>query len=270
MNFKRCCMRIRRIGINQMNYKKYIKNTNLIKDKPVLFCFPYAGGGASAYSGWIRALEDEITVCPVQLPGREDRLMEPFHTDMKEVVNEITEIIQSLITCETFLFGHSMGAKIAFEVARKLEKRGGSIKRLFVSGSRVPHKPPLNPIYNLPKDQFLKELQRFEGTPEEILGNEELLNFFLPLLRADFTMDETYHMEQGNPLKCPITAFGGEEDKEAKPAEIDLWRQYTEVFFSSYVFQGGHFFVKTQEENIIKEVKNIIKNHDSLVKSAYE
>ncbi len=119
------------------------------------------------------------------------------------------------------LWGHSMGGKIAYELEKRLEAAGYTAKCLFISGSRVPSIPEPNPIYHLPDEEFKRELGRFEGTPKEILENQELLDFFLPMLRADFTMDETYYDKAGIVLHTPIAAFGGE--RTAKRMRVRSW-----------------------------------------------
>ena len=173
---------------------KLVKNYNQIRpDRATLFCFPFAGGGASAYNSWVQKMKDKVTVCPIQLPGREDRIMEKPYNNMTDMLDELEETIWKCIRGPYAFWGHSMGGKIAYELEKRLEKRGKTAQCFLVSGSRIPSIPERNPIYHLPDDEFKKALGRFEGTPKEILENQELLDFFLPMLRADFTMDVTYH-----------------------------------------------------------------------------
>lgn len=118
----------------------------------------------------------------------------------------------------------------------------------------MPHIPEPNPIYHLSDTEFKTELERFEGTPKEVLKNDDLLNFFLPMLRADFTMDETYCVKEPVPLKCPIIAFGGTEDKEAKEEDVKAWNSYTVNGFRHQMFPGGHFYIKDQEVKLIDAI----------------
>jgi medium-chain acyl-[acyl-carrier-protein] hydrolase len=188
----------------RLRQSRLIKNLEQIRsEKPVLFCFPFAGGGASAYSGWIKSLADEITVCPVQLPGREERITEKPYTDIEELLADLAEMIRPALKNKVVFWGHSMGAKIAFALEKRLETENLGADQLIVSGSRVPCIPEPHPIYHLPDAQFITELGRFEGTPKEILANEALFHFFLPMLRADFTMDETYYSEAAVVLNVP-------------------------------------------------------------------
>ena len=164
---------------------KLIKNTeNISKEKITLFCLPFAGGGASAYNQWAKKMQGKVTVCPVQLPGREEQIMEKPYIDMSVMLDDLEEAVRKVVYGPYALWGHSMGGKISYELEKRLEAAGYTAKCLFISGSRVPSIPEPNPIYHLPDEAFKRELGRFEGTPKEILENQELLDFFLPMLRA--------------------------------------------------------------------------------------
>ena len=183
---------------------KLIKNTeNINKEKITLFCLPFAGGGASAYNQWAKKMQGKVTVCPVQLPGREERIMEKPYIDMPVMLDDLEEAVREAVDGPYALWGHSMGGKISYELEKRLEAEGYRAKYLFISGSRIPSIPEPKPIYHLPDEAFKRELGRFEGTPKEILENQELLDFFLPMLRADFTMDETYYDKAGVVLHTP-------------------------------------------------------------------
>ncbi|ENK0838614.1 thioesterase [Clostridium botulinum] len=233
---------------------------NIISQKPIMFCFPFAGGGAGAYSSWINYFQENVVVCPIQLPGREEKIMETPYVDMKVLIEDLVQEINKYNQHKIIIFGHSMGAKIAYEVAKRLEFKNHSVEQLIVSGSRVPHILEPDPIYHLPDEEFEKELARFEGTPKEILENKELLKFFLPMLRADFTMDETYCISEVVKLSCPILALGGTLDKEAYEEDILKWNEYTKSDFAICMFEGGHFFIKDKEEEVKNKIFHIIKD----------
>ena len=150
--------------------------------------------------------------------------------------------------------GTVWAGRSAYELEKRLEAEGYRAKYLFISGSRIPSIPEPKPIYHLPDEEFKRELGRFEGTPKEILENQELLDFFLPMLRADFTMDETYYDKAGVVLHTPIAAFGGEKDGEADESAICEWGKYTDNDFDYRIFPGGHFYLRDYEDEVISEV----------------
>lgn len=222
------------------------------------FCFPYAGGGASVYKNWIHKLCDLVTVCPVQLPGREERIMEEPYFSMEELLEDLEKAIEPFMKHRTIFWGHSMGAKIAFALEKRFESKEIQAECLIVSGSRTPDIPEPDPIFHLSDKQFKEKLSRFEGTPKEILENQELLDFFLSMLRADFTLDETYFIKNDVALNSPIIAMGGREDNEVKIEEIRRWKEYTKSTFQYYMYPGGHFFIREQELDILYKIRSVI------------
>jgi len=212
-----------------------------------LFCFPYAGGGASIYRNWSRLLPPEIEVCAAHLPGRDRRIKESPFTDLSEMVSVIAETIVPYLDLPMAFFGHSMGAMISFELARKLrETQNMRPAHLFVSGRRAPQLPIEEPItYNLPEPQLMKELRRLNGTPTEVLEHPELMQLMLPLLRADFSVVETYSYRPGAPLDCPVTVFGGLQDAEVSRQDLEAWGELTNAAFSLRMLAGDHFFLNT-------------------------
>lgn len=165
-----------------------------MKNNKIQFiCFPYAGGGASVFYSWKQQLMDVADVLAIQYPGHESRFSEKPFTNMEELVRLIYKEIGHGISTNCVLFGHSIGARIAYEFTKYYEQVShNKIRHLIVSGSRAPHFQEKNPIHALPDEAFIKEIKRFKCTPNEILENQELLEIFLPMLRADFELDETY------------------------------------------------------------------------------
>ena len=211
-----------------------------------LFCFPYAGAGAVIFRTWSDDLPGDVEVCPVQLPGRGTRLMEPPFTQLPPLVEALAEALVPLLDKPFAFFGHSLGALVSFELARRLRSQYGvHPARLFVSASRapqVPHRGP--PAHTLPEKDFLAELQRLNGTPSELLEHEELMEIMLPLLRADFAVYETYVYSTELPLNCPISAFGGLQDRNVNNSDLEAWRAQTSGSFSLRMFPGDHFFLR--------------------------
>lgn len=221
-----------------------------------LFCFPYAGGGASIYRNWQKSFPATIEVCPVQLPGRIERVREPPFSQIKPLVEATAEALLPFFDKPFAFFGHSMGAIIGYELANLLrrEKKATPI-HLFVSGHSAPHlrnRPVIS--YNLPDDEFVEEVRRLKGTPEEVLEHPELLALMIPLLRADFEVCETYSSSNAPPLNCPITAFGGTEDEGVPREKIEGWREHTNGPFSMHILLGDHFFINTQQSAIVRKI----------------
>ncbi len=225
-----------------------------------LFCFPYAGGGASIFRTWSEHLPPDIEVCPVQLPGRENRLLEiPFST-MPFLIDALGPALLPYLDMPYAFFGHSMGSLISFEVARYLRRIEYSHLpvSLFVSGHCAPQLPDADPpTYNLPEPAFVEALRSLKGTPEEILQNAEFLQLLLPLLRADFALCETYHYIHGTPLPIPISAFGGLQDPTVPHDGISAWHVQTSQpkktnNFRLRFFEGEHFFLHKQQVALLQ------------------
>jgi medium-chain acyl-[acyl-carrier-protein] hydrolase len=221
-----------------------------------MFCLPYAGGGASVYRGWGASLPNYLEVCPVQLPGRESRLREAPFTDLKTMVPAVADALVPYMDLPFVLFGHSMGAAIAFELTRELRRRGRPQPlHLFVSGRRAPHLPAREePIHALPEPEFLAKLRELNGTPEEVLQHEELMKLLLPILRADFGVNETYEYTEGEPLQAGISALGGIGDKDVLREDVDAWRQHTTGRFRARMFPGDHFFIHGNKDLVLEAV----------------
>jgi medium-chain acyl-[acyl-carrier-protein] hydrolase len=221
-----------------------------------LFCFPHAGGGAVAFKDWPRKLAKDIEVCAVELPGRGRRLLEPPLVDLERIMPVLTKAILTRNETPIAFFGHSFGALVAFELARRLRSRKISLVHLFVSGQTAPHLPdPEPPMRQLPDREFIAELRRrYDGIPDEILRDEEMLGLLLPPLRADVTMKETHRYVSGPLLDCPISAFGGREDRGVTKEDLTAWRQQTSGAFKVGMLPGGHFFIDSSRESLVRAV----------------
>ena len=192
-----------------------------------LFCFTYAGGGASALRLWPAGLPGEVEVCAVQLPGRENRITEPLISAIDKLVPVVCDALIAYCDPPFAFFGHSTGALVAFELSRELRRRSAPLPcHLLVSGSRAPHIPEPRPLHQLPETEFLRELKRFSGTPEAVLQSKELMQIYIPILRADLALEEAYQHRVESPLDIPISAFGGTMDKEAATDVLDPWAKY--------------------------------------------
>ncbi|MCC5661297.1 thioesterase II family protein [Nostoc sp. XA010] len=226
-----------------------------------LFCFPYAGGGAANFSRWSDYLP-EIEVCPVQLPGRENRFHEQSFIQLSPLVETLAQVIYPYLDIPFAFFGHSMGALIAFELAQQLRSNYSlSPDHLFVSGRGAPQIPDREPpISQLPESEFIEELRCFNGTPESVLQNMELMQLMLPILRADFALCETYVYSNHKPLDCPISAFGGTEDSQVSHKALMAWQEMTNSRFALSSFPGNHFFINSARNFVLQAiVKDLTK-----------
>jgi medium-chain acyl-[acyl-carrier-protein] hydrolase len=219
-----------------------------------LFCFPYAGGGASLFRAWGERLPASIEVCPVQLPGRENRLSERPFTRLGPLVEAVAAGVGHLFDRPFAFFGHSMGALVGFELARLLRReRGTGPEHLFVAGHRAPHVPSDEPpAYDLPEPELIEELRRLDGTPQTVLEHPELMSLMLPLLRADMAVCQTYEYAPGPPQVCPVTALGGLHDLDVTRERLGAWRAHTEAAFKLRMLPGGHFFLHTTQTEILR------------------
>jgi medium-chain acyl-[acyl-carrier-protein] hydrolase len=213
-----------------------------------LFCIAHAGGGASAFRGWADVLPAEVEVCPVQLPGRENRFTEAPFDRLEPLVETLAEAVQPLLSLPFALFGHSNGALIGFELARLLRARGlaGPV-HLFASGRRAPDLPQETaPIHQLSEPEFLADLQELGGLPADLLEHQELRSLLVPTLRADVAIHETYAFAEQAPLACPITAYGGLADPKVSREQTEAWARHTAGPFMLRMFPGGHFFLQDE------------------------
>jgi medium-chain acyl-[acyl-carrier-protein] hydrolase len=228
-----------------------------------LFCFPYAGGSASIYRTWPKDLPPDIEVCAVQLPGRGGRLLETPFTDLSALIEALAEALLPQLETPFAFFGHSMGALIAFELARHLRQRHGlQPVHLFVSGFRAAQLPdPDELTYNLPEAEFLAAVRRLNGTPEAILQNDELLSLMLPVVRADVTICETYAYQDDAPLDCPLTSFGGRSDSIVSPEELMGWIVQTSGDYDVQMFDGDHFYINSARPQLLRAVSAALARH---------
>ena len=219
-----------------------------------LFCFPYAGAGASIFQKWSDELPSEIELCAIELPGRESRLRESPLTRLKPVIQTVAPLLESYLDLPFALFGHSMGALLIFELVRELRRKNCPLPaHLFVSGKNAPQLPDLKPpIHGLPDSQFIEKIKGFNGTPKDILQDQKLMQQYLPALRADFAILETYFYANEPPFDFPITAFGGLEDLQVSQAELTAWEKQTKAEFNLQMFAGDHFFLHSARQELLQ------------------
>lgn len=222
-------------------------------DEPVrLFCLPYAGGGASAFRSWPARLPG-VDVLGVQPPGRETRLSEPPLTRWQPLITALADAVAGELDRPYAIFGHSMGARVGFELARELRRRGQPAPvALFASACKAPHvpRPPLPKFDAMPEKVFVARLRRMNGTPPEVFDHPELLELLLPAIRADFSLADSYEYADEPALDCPLRVYGGSLDREAREDELLAWQAHTTQSFDLTMLPGGHFVIVSHEREI--------------------
>jgi medium-chain acyl-[acyl-carrier-protein] hydrolase len=227
----------------------------------VLFCFPWAGGASSVFSRWGEGLSDIAEVRAIQLPAREDRLREDPFRRVGAAIDVLTPLIEASMERPSALFGHSLGALLAFETARRLGAGPGErLRHLFVSGSEPPESMAKGtPRHHLPDAEFLEAIRNLNGTPPIVLAEPRLMEIYLRLLRADFEMAETYQPGPALPLKLPITAIGGTEDREADSGSLPGWQAHTSLPLRVHLVAGDHFFLQTNRSAVIEIISRALR-----------
>jgi len=221
-----------------------------------LFCFPYAGGNEYVFRNWQKTLPDFVEVHAMRLPGRGARIREAPCRELSRLVDDLAVEMRSSLDLPFAFFGHSMGALISFELSRAIrDQRGIQPARLFVSGRGGPHLPRKRaPVHDRPQEEILAVLRELNGTPPEVMKNDELMRLALPLLRADLEMVETYLCRSATPLDCPIIGFTGFGDEGTTTADMQAWQMHTSSRFSLHTFPGDHFFVKSDEALVLEKL----------------
>lgn len=213
-----------------------------------LFCLPFAGGGASIYHAWPSAFPRDVEICAVQLPGRESRMHERRITDALALTQAIADAVEPYLDRTFALFGYSMGALLAFEMARTLRRRRLPMPaQLFVAAFRAPHVPPaVPPLSRLPQDQLVRAVRSHYQPPEDVFRIPELVDLYLPILRDDMALVDDYVYQDEAPLSCAIDAYVGAHDRSTSVEANGRWRQQTTGAFAQAIFPGSHFFLRDE------------------------
>ncbi|WP_250284266.1 MULTISPECIES: alpha/beta fold hydrolase [unclassified Frankia] len=247
-----------------------------------LLCLPHAGGSASFYFPVSRALSASapasipasipvlmpasaqapvsasrpasVEVLAAQYPGRQDRRSETCVEDVGELADHLVEALAGWTDRPLALFGHSMGATVAFEVARRLAGAGVTVAALFVSGRRAPSRQRAENIHRGPDDLLLAELKALSGTGEKVFGDSELLDLVLPVIRSDYKAAETYRYQPGPKLACPIVALVGDSDPKVTADDARAWADHTTARFEMAVFPGGHFYLTEHRPAVVHTI----------------
>ncbi|MFG3207860.1 thioesterase II family protein [Streptomyces sp. NPDC048192] len=220
-----------------------------------LVCFPHAGGSASYYVPFTRALAPGVDVLAIQYPGRQDRRGEPCVDSVHGLADALVEELRGWFDRPVSFFGHSMGASVAYEVARRFERRGQVLHGLFVSGRRGPSTVRDERAHLLDDEGLIEEITRLSGTEAQVLGDPDIMRMVLPSLRADYRAAETYRHTPGPPLSCPLTVLTGDDDPGVTPDEARAWAEHSAGPFELKVFTGGHFYLEEQAPAVLSTLR---------------
>ncbi len=221
-----------------------------------LFCFPYAGGGASLFNSWCENLVPDVELTAVQLPGREERIRDPLARRIHDVTAQLAPVLKPRLDRTYALLGYSLGALLAYDLAIRLSADGTSIRppsHLFVLARPAPHRKDSRPsFYEWPQEAFLAELQRRYGAlPAVLLQSPEIMKIYLPIVRADLEMVDTYEPPEVGALRCPVSAIAGTRDLWTAD-EVIAWNSVTTGPFQYRTLPGDHFFLRDSREELCR------------------
>jgi pyochelin biosynthetic protein PchC len=220
-----------------------------------LVCLPHAGGTAGFYHGWTDHMPTDVELVAVQYPGRQDRLHEPCVEHMDALADQVTDAVAGLLDRPVALFGHSMGASVAYEVTVRLERRYNlSPVRLFPSGRQAPHRQVAEDIAHLSDDELVDSIRGLGEVDRGILDNRELREFILPPLRADYRLILGYRPTELVKVAAPITAYAGLSDPGCPIEGARAWSELTTGGFDLRIFPGDHFFPLTAAAQVLHDL----------------
>lgn len=236
-----------------------------------LFCLPYSGASATLYARWRRLLPESLELCPLELPGRGRRFAEPLQTDLLALAEQLAGEIEERLDAPYALFGHSLGALLAFELAHALRRRGlPAPQALFASAAPAPARREhhLELAQEQDDGQLIARLRQLGGTPEAVLTDPELLQLTLPVLRADFLLCGRYRYYRRALLGCPVHVFGGKADRISVEA-LSAWQDESAQRFSLSMFDGGHFFINSSEAAVLEALRERLPLLDGAPRAAH-
>ncbi|GAB3887909.1 alpha/beta fold hydrolase [Kibdelosporangium lantanae] len=238
---------------------RWIRRYHPAPHAPVrLVCFPHAGGSASYYFPVSRALTPDVDVWAVQYPGRQDRRTEPLIDTIESLADAVLAHLTGPDDRPLALFGHSMGATLAFEVALRLERRGVDPVALFASGRRAPSCDRDETFHLCRDDELVAEIERLSGTDARLFADEDIRRMALPAIRSDYRAAETYRYRGTTQLRTPVHVHVGDADPKVSVAEAEAWRRHTSGHFDVEVHRGGHFYLNEHADRLVRSIRQVL------------
>ncbi|GAA3913505.1 hypothetical protein GO495_24470 [Chitinophaga oryziterrae] len=232
-----------------------------------LICLPFAGGNRYSYRDYELKCPPFIKLIPVESPGRGVRIREPLMYSMSVIVEDMYRQIKDIVDLQPYaIYGHSMGGLGAYLLTQKLLERGHMAPiTLFITGTTGPSAISRQgkKRHLLSKKEFIEEIIALDGMPEEILKNEEMIEYFEPILRADFTATETYVHRESLPFDLPVTVITGDEE-DMKDEDILRWQNVTIREIDFRKMSGKHFFIFKHPEAIIDIISDKLTTHSKI------
>lgn len=229
-----------------------------------LLCLPPAGGGASTFYPLLELDSPQVAICPISLPGREDRFAEAIPASMDALAERMAIELKPLLDRPYAILGYSMGGLLGWELATRWRDMGlAQPHMLFALAARPPHRGYADGelLHNMSSERFRDRLRKLGGLPPELLEYPEVIDIYEPIVRGDLRNCETYRHQRGAPLSCAIQAFVGDNDLLVSVQDAAGWRDHTSGPFDLHKLKAPHIFPR---DTLLGIGRSVIKELNSL------